>query len=119
MEHLSCKRDVFLAIVILIISFSDEAESKSTVIDQRLERAVEAWNGTSLVQAGTIDRNDDPRCNTDEDCIEDRWCNVFGWCHFPPGDCQNPASCRQDSDCCSGYACDTRPFSEVALRCVG
>jgi len=45
---------VFSAIVILIISSSDEAESKSMEIDRRLERAVEAWrNGTSLAQADT------------------------------------------------------------------
>jgi len=42
---------VFSAIVILI-SFGDEAESKSLEIDRRLERAVEAWrNGTSLDRA--------------------------------------------------------------------
>jgi len=46
------KTYVFSAIVILIISFSDEAESKSMEIDRRLERAAEAWrNGTSLAQA--------------------------------------------------------------------
>jgi len=42
------------AIVILFISFSDEAESKSLEIDRRLERAVEAWrNGTTLTQVDT------------------------------------------------------------------
>jgi len=46
------KTYVFSAIVILIISFSDEAESKSMEIDRRLQRAAEAWrNGTSLTQA--------------------------------------------------------------------
>jgi len=49
---------VFSAIVILTISFSDEAESKSMEIDRRLERAVEAWrNGTSLDRAGGIYAN--------------------------------------------------------------
>jgi len=50
------KKYVFSAIVILIVSFSDEAESKSKFleIDRRIERAVEAWsNGTSLAQADT------------------------------------------------------------------
>jgi len=57
------KTYVFSAIVILIISFSDEAESKSMVIDQRLERAVEAWrNGTSLAQAD-IDTSDSDATN--------------------------------------------------------
>jgi len=43
---------VFSAIVILIISFGDEAESKLMEIDRRLKRAVEAWrNGTSLTRA--------------------------------------------------------------------
>jgi len=48
------KTNVFSAIVILINSFSDEAESKSLEMDRRLERAAEAWsNGTSLAQADT------------------------------------------------------------------
>jgi len=46
------KTYVFSAIVILIIPFSDESESKVLEIDRRLERNVEAWrNGTSLAQA--------------------------------------------------------------------
>jgi len=48
------KKYVFSAIVILIVSFSDEAESKSLEIDRRIGRAVEPWsNGTSLAQADT------------------------------------------------------------------
>jgi len=48
------KTYVFLAIVILVISFGDEAESKSLEIDQRLKRVAEAWsNGTSFAQADT------------------------------------------------------------------
>jgi len=53
------KTYVFSALVILIVSFSDEAESKSMEIDRRLERAVEKWRkGTSLAQAQDTDTSD-------------------------------------------------------------
>jgi len=46
------KTYVLSAIVILIVPFSDESESKALEIDRRLERNVEAWrDGTSLAQA--------------------------------------------------------------------
>jgi len=61
------KSYVFSAIVILMISFSDKAESKSMEIDQRLERAVEAWrNGTSFAQADT-DTDTDTSDSDDSD----------------------------------------------------
>jgi len=65
------KTYVFSAIVMLIISFSDKAESKSMEIDRRLERAVEAWrNGPSHAQADTdtdTDTSDSDDSDTDTD----------------------------------------------------
>lgn len=56
---------------------------------------------------GPTVRNNDPKCETDEDCNERRYCSYFKWCHYYP---EFRPKCDSDSDCvgeeyCSSHTC--------------
>jgi len=141
------KTHVFSAIVILIISFSDEAKSKSLEIDRRLERAVEAWrNGTSLAQADTDTDTDgsnrqagviDPKtgikygcywshcwrsCKKGEQIIntgtQKDLCDHDDWCYSDLGRCTRASKCREAVKW-GCYGTGTEPGRIVETGCPG